>query len=338
MADGEAAPRGRVVLTNLLVNTRTASPRQAWPSGIPSEGMRIVIAGGTGFLGAALVERLETLGHVVTVLTRQPRRPGQVPWNPGDTPERLAQAFDGADALINLAGAPIAQRWTPPHKKALWDSRVALTRRLVEALQRTRRPPSALINGSAVGVYGARGDEPLTEDSAPGSGFLASLGEAWENEALAAAPRSRVILLRTGIVLDRRSGALPRMALPFRFFVGGPLGSGRQYLSWIHRDDWVSMVVWALMNAAVVGALNVTAPTPATNLEFTRALGAVLRRPTVMPAPGFALRAVLGEMADMILTGQRVLPAKARGLGFEFEHPELLGALHDVLRRPSQRA
>jgi len=243
----------------------------------------------------------------------------------------------GADALVNLAGASIAQRWTTSHKAALWESRVPLTRRLVQAVRLTEGGPRTLINGSAVGFYGPHGDESLTEEAPHGSDFLASLADAWEREALAASPAARVVLLRTGIVLDRSGGALPQMARPIRWFVGGPIGSGRQYLSWIHREDWVSMVVWALTNDVVTGALNVTAPTPVTNLEFTRTLGAVLRRPTLLPAPGFALRAVLGEMADMILTGQRVVPAKARGLGFEFQYPALEAALRDLLAPAPQR-
>jgi len=299
--------------------------------------MRIVIAGGTGLLGSALVARLETQGHAVAVLSRQPRTPRDVLWHPEGPPEQLAPVLRGADALVNLAGASIAQRWTTSHKAALWESRVPLTRRLVQAVRLTEGGPRTLINGSAVGFYGPHGDESLTEEAPHGSDFLASLADAWEREALAASPAARVVLLRTGIVLDRSGGALPQMARPIRWFVGGPIGSGRQYLSWIHREDWVSMVVWALTNDVVTGALNVTAPTPVTNLEFTRTLGAVLRRPTLLPAPGFALRAVLGEMADMILTGQRVVPAKARGLGFEFQYPALEAALRDLLAPAPQR-
>ena len=292
--------------------------------------MRIVITGGTGFLGTGLVDRLRTTGHTVTVLARRPKREGEVEWNPHGSPAALDRALEGADAVINLAGASIAQRWTRAHKRELWESRVPLTRALVEALKRTTPAPSTLISGSAVGIYGDRGDEQLTEKSPTGNGFLASLGEAWEKEALAAATHTRVVLLRTAIVLDRKGGALPQMALPFHFFAGGPIGSGRQYVSWIHRDDWTSMVVWALTNTAVTGPLNVAAPHPVTNLEFTRTLGRVLRRPSVMPAPGFALRAVLGEMASMILDSQRMLPAKACDLGFRFSHPQLEPALRTI--------
>jgi hypothetical protein len=292
--------------------------------------MRIVITGGTGFLGTALVDRLRTLGHVVTVLTRRPRSQGQVEWSPGGSPVALTRALDGVDAVINLAGAPIDRRWTKAHKRELWESRVTLTRVLVDAMQRASPVPGTLISGSAIGIYGNRGDESLTEASTTGTGFLASLGEAWEKEALAAAPRTRVVLLRTGIALDKDGGALPKMALPFRFLVGGPVGSGRQYLSWIHRSDWVSMVSWALTNTAVSGPLNLTAPHPATNREFARTLGRAMRRPALMPAPEFALRAILGEMADMIVHGQRVLPAKAHELGFGFSSPLLEPALRTI--------
>jgi uncharacterized protein (TIGR01777 family) len=294
--------------------------------------MRIVVTGGTGFLGSALVTHLRAAGHVVSVLTRKPTRQGDIEWAPGRGSAALVGALRGADAVVNLAGASIAQRWTKAHKRALWESRVPLTRALVEAMAQVDPPPSVLVSGSAVGIYGDRGDEPLTETSALGSDFLASLGTAWEREALAAAPRTRTVLLRTGIALERNGGALPQMALPFHFFAGGPIGSGRQYLSWIHRDDWVAMTTWALTNPAVSGPLNVTAPEPVTNREFTTMLGRALHRPAFMPAPGFALRAVLGEMANMILEGQRVLPGKAGELGFRFGYPQLEPALRAIYR------
>jgi len=293
--------------------------------------MKIVVAGGSGFLGTALVSRLRRDGHAVTVLTRRPRRTQDVQWNPYGSSASWVHVLEGADAVINLAGAPIASRWTASHKREMWRSRVLSTRTLVAAMKGIRRVPATLINGSAVGTYGARGDELLTEESAPGSGFLAALGSEWEKEALAATPHTRVVLLRTGIVLGKEGGALPQMVMPFRFFAGGPLGSGRQYLSWIHRDDWTAMVSWALTAETVSGPLNVTAPHPVTNLEFARTLGRVLRRPSFVPAPAFALRAVLGDMAEAIVTGQQVLPAKAHESGFDFTHPKLEGALRSIL-------
>lgn len=295
--------------------------------------MRIVLAGGTGFLGTALVRRLRHDGHAITVLTRHPRSTQDVQWNPYGSPASWVHALEDVDAVINLAGAPIAARWTAAHKREIWNSRVLATRTLVAAMKSVRRMPPTLINASAVGVYGDRGDEALTEQSASGSGFLASVGREWEKEALSAAPHARVVLLRTGIALDLEGGALPQMALPFRFFAGGPFGSGRQYVSWIHRDDWTAMVSWAVSTDAVSGALNVTAPSPVTNSEFARTLGRVLRRPALMPAPAVALRVVLGEMADILLTGQRVLPAKAHELGFGFSFPLLEPALRAIYAR-----
>lgn len=294
--------------------------------------MRVVVTGGTGFLGSALVAHLRARGHVVSVLSRKPAKQGEVAWNPGLGTAALVDALRGADAVVNLAGASISQRWTNAHKQALWESRVPFTRTLVEAMGQVDPAPGVFVSGSAVGIYGDRGDEPLTETSRVGTDFLASLGTAWEKEALAAAPQTRTVVIRTGIVLDRNGGALPQMALPFHFFVGGPVGSGTQYVSWIHKDDWVAMTTWALMNPAVSGPLNVTAPEPVTNREFTKALGRALHRPAFMPAPGFALRIVLGEMAGIILEGQRVLPARARELGFEFKYSSLEPALRAIYR------
>jgi hypothetical protein len=294
--------------------------------------MQVVVAGGTGFLGTALVTQLRTDGHEVTVLTRHARRADQYEWSPYGPHSGWVHVLEGADAVINLAGAPIAMRWTAAHKREMWNSRLRSTRTLIAATRSVRRAPAIFINASAIGTYGDRGDEMLTEDSTPGSGFLASMGTAREKEIRSAPPQTRVVLLRTGIVLEKDGGALPRMALPFRFFAGGPLGSGQQYMSWIHRDDWTAMVSWALTSESVSGALNVTAPHPVTNLEFARTLGRVLRRPALLPTPAFALRAVLGEMADVIVTGQRVLPEKAHAFGFEFSHPKLEEALRSILR------
>lgn len=289
-----------------------------------------MVAGGTGFLGSALVERLQKDRHSVAVLTRRPARSHHLRWNPYGPLTTWAHALEDADAVVNLAGAPINTRWTAAHKRAMWNSRVHVTRSLVAAMTSVRAVPATLVNASAVGIYGPHHDEALTEESGAGSGFLAGLGVAWEKEAVAAAPHARVVLLRTGVVLARERGALPQLALPFRLFAGGPIGSGRQYVSWIHRDDWTAMVVWALMNTAVSGPLNVTAPNPVTNLELARTLGRVLGRPAILPTPAFAVRLALGEMADVVLTGQRVLPEKARSLGFEFQYPQLEPALRAI--------
>lgn len=292
--------------------------------------MRIVLAGGAGFLGSALSAELTRDGWNVTVLSRHPRRGNEVRWDPYGSDTAWSRVLEDADAVINLSGASINKRWTAAHKRELWNSRVHATRTLVTAMKHARRVPPVLINASGVGTYGPRGDEPVTEETPAGSDFLAQLGTAWENEALAARPQSRVVMMRSGIVLDRSGGALPQMALPFRFFAGGPLGSGRQYISWIHRDDWTAMARWALANASVSGPLNATAPDPVTNLEFTRALARALRRPAFARAPAWALRLALGELADVVLTGQRVVPAKAQSLGFDFRYGTLEAALRAI--------
>ena len=295
--------------------------------------MNIVLAGATGFLGTALVRSLKNDGHHITVLTRTPRRANEVRWDPYGSPASWIHVLQDADAVVNLAGAPISKRWTAAHKREMWNSRIRSTRTLVEAMKSLARMPATLLNASAVGIYGSRGDELLTEDSPPGSGFLASLGREWEKEALAAAPGTRVVLLRSGIALDNDGGALPLMALPFRFFVGGPMGSGRQYFSWIHRDDWVAMVTWALAATGITGPLNVTAPNPVTNAEFSRTLGRVLQRPALLPVPALALRVAVGEMAGELVTGQRVLPAKAQAGRFVFRYPDIEAALREIYGR-----
>jgi hypothetical protein len=294
--------------------------------------MKVVVAGGTGFLGSALVQRLRADGHQVKVLTRQTRHPDDVSWVPDGSVKSWAGVLDDADAVINLAGESIAGgRWTESRKARIRDSRIRATRSLVAAIQQAARRPSAFLSGSAVGYYGPRDEEPLTEQSPAGDDFLAAVCRDWETEALRAAGNTRVVLLRTGLVLEKDGGALPQMALPFRLFAGGPAGSGRQFYSWIHRDDWVAMVAWAMTTGNVSGPMNVTAPTPLTNRDFSRTLGRVLHRPSFMPAPAFALRIVLGEMADgLLLSGQRVLPAVAQNQGFTFKFPTLEPALRAI--------
>jgi len=297
--------------------------------------MKIVVAGGSGFLGSRLVGAWRADGHRVLVLTRRPRGDNDIAWSPDSGSYQPPPALDGVDAVVNLAGEGIAdKRWTDARKAAILESRVRATRTLVAAIKTARTPPAAFISSSAVGIYGtARGDQAITEESPPGSDFLAGVCLAWEAEAAAAAPLTRVVLLRTGIVLAKAAGALPQIALPFRFFAGGPVGSGRQYMSWIHLDDWVAMTRWALATPAATGPLNVTAPTPVTNAEFTRALGRAMRRPSFMRAPAVAVRLALGEMADaLLLGGQRVLPAKAQRLGFEFSHATIDAALQEIYR------
>jgi hypothetical protein len=296
--------------------------------------MKVIVAGGTGFLGTPLVSQLRASGNEVSVLTRRSAEPGQITWSPDGTLGPWAQAIDGADAVINLAGESIAgHRWTPAQKAQIRDSRIHATRSVVEAINAAARKPAVFLNASAVGYYGSRGDDMLTEESAPGDDFLATVCRDWEAEAFQAPHATRLVLLRTGLPLERSGGALPRIALPFRLFAGGSLGSGRQYWSWIHRDDWIAMTSWALRTSSVSGPLNLTAPTPVRNREFAATLGHVLRRPSFVPAPAFALRLLIGDMADALLTGQRVIPAKAEGLGFHFQYAALEPALVAAMRR-----
>jgi uncharacterized protein (TIGR01777 family) len=295
--------------------------------------MRIVIAGGSGLLGRALTTRLQQEGHTAAVLTRRPRQVTDVAWDPDAPHAPWSSIVAAADVVVNLAGESIAGgRWTAARKAALRDSRLRTTSAIAAAISGGGTRPAAFLSASAIGIYGPHGDEPVTEETPPGTGFLARLCVEWERAALAAAPATRVVLLRTGVVLAREGGALPQMALPFRVFAGGPVGSGRQVVPWIHLDDWVSMVRWAIDTAAVSGPLNVTAPEPATNAELAGALGAVLGRPAWLPAPAFALRIALGEMATIILDGQRVLPARAQALGFTFRYPRVEPALRQIYR------
>jgi len=300
--------------------------------------MAIVIAGGTGFLGSALVRALALDGHVVAVLTRTggQGKPGParlIEWKPDGSVGPWVFAIDGAEAVINLAGESIAgRRWTAAQKKRILESRVKATRSLAEAIRQSAAPPPVFVSGSAVGYYGALGDEIVTEDHAPGRDFLADVCVQWEREAArAAGARTRVVSIRTGLVLERDGGALPQMLPPFWFGAGGRVGSGRQYWPWVHLQDWVDLVRFSMRTLAVAGPINLTAPNPVTNREFARTLGRVLRRPALLPAPGFALRILLGEMAGaLLLSGQRAMPAKAARLGYRFTFADLETALRRI--------
>lgn len=298
---------------------------------------RVVVAGGTGLVGQALVDALLREGAHVTVLTRRPDHLHLPAGASAQGWDRLADALDGADALINLAGEGIAdRRWTVARKAAIRDSRVLTTRRLVAAMKGCRRPPAALVNASAIGYYLPRDAQPVEEGTGPGTGFLAEVCQAWEAEALAAADAGiRVVLLRIGVVLAKDGGALPKMALPVRYFAGCALGSGAQGLSWIHLDDLVAMLVEASTNPGWVGPFNATAPQPLSNSAFTRLLARQLRRP-LLPVPGFltrtALTLLLGELAEaLLLQGAFVQPAKALAQGFRFRFPAAEAALEDLL-------
>ena len=293
--------------------------------------MKIVIAGATGFLGRPLTASLVAEGHDVVVLSRSeqarvPQGARAVAWDLQRALAPWASEIDGADAVINLAGEPIAEhRWTAAQKHRIEDSRVLATRRLVTAIAEASAPPAVLVSGSGVGFYGPCGNDVVTEDTGAGHDFLAGVCRRWEAQAVAACSSStRVVCLRTGLVLERDGGALPKMLTPFWLGAGGPVGSGRQYWPWIHRQDWVSLVRFALTTPDAVGPLNATAPHPVTNGEFARELGRALHRPSFMPTPGLVLRVLLGEMAGaLLLSGQRAVPAKAERLGFTFAYPTL---------------
>lgn len=296
--------------------------------------MKVLITGSHGLIGSALVPALEQRGDTVTRLVRGAPGHGEVAWDPrAGTIDRADVA--GHDAVVNLAGAGIGDhRWTEDHKQAVLDSRVKGTRLLCETLAAVEPRPPVLVNGSAVGFYGNRGDEELTEASTGGSDFLAHVCIEWEAATAAAeAAAIRVVHLRTGIVLSGRGGALKQMLMPFKLGIGGRLGSGRQWFSWIAIDDEVGAILHAIDNASVAGPVNATAPNPATNADFTKALGRALHRPTIVPVPKLGLRALFGaEMAEvMLLSGQRVLPAALERTGYEFRLPELDQALTAVL-------
>ncbi|UVT15896.1 MAG: TIGR01777 family protein [Nitrospira sp.] len=302
--------------------------------------MNIVVAGATGFIGRALCTTLLHAGHRVSILTRnagqvfnQPGRSvSQVPWNSRDAGP-WEQALEGADAVINLAGAPIAEaRWTDARKQLITDSRVLTTRLLVRALSQRSARPATFISASGIGYYGASDDRCLDEGAARGPGFLADLCLAWEAEALRAAEfGTRVVLLRTGMVLERDGGALPKMLLPFRLFAGGPIMPGSQWVSWIHRRDHIGLIQWALSTATLSGPLNAVAPEPVTMNTFCEVLGRVLHRPSWLPVPGIALNILLGELGSLMTTGQRVIPAKAIAGGYAFQYPALEPALRAAL-------
>lgn len=298
--------------------------------------MNITISGASGLIGRRLLKNLAREGHSLHVLSRHggtnlPPGVKLSVWDPvkGEPP---ADALREAEAVVHLAGEPVAQRWTAHSKQRIRESRVEGTRNLVKALSRLSRRPAALICASAVGYYGSRGDEILTESSAPGSGYLPEVCAAWEKEAREAELLGvRVVQVRIGVVLDARGGALQRMLPPFRMGLGGRLADGRQWMSWIHLEDLAGLFRFAL-DSPVRGAINGTAPSPVVNADFTRAFASALRRPAIFPMPKMALRALFGEMSEVLLASQRVLPKQAEAAGFQFRFPQLAPALADLLR------
>lgn len=296
--------------------------------------MKLVITGATGLIGSALVDRLWNQFHSLVLLSRRP--PTEIgvakkewfAWTPGASGE-WEKTIDGADGVINLAGEPIAgKRWSDAQKQKLRLSRIDSTRSLVSAIAKAQNKPKFLLNASAVGYYGPHGDETITESTPPGSDFLARLCADWEAEAKKAEAHGiRVAIVRTGIVLARGQGALKKMVPPFKMYLGGPLGSGTQWMPWIHIEDEIGLLLFLMENENARGAFNATAPNPVTMEEFARALGQALNRPSWVSVPPSVLALMVGEMADVLLAGQRAVPEAALKLGYVFKNPTIVGAL-----------
>ncbi len=296
--------------------------------------MHVLITGGSGFIGQALCPTLLEAGHEVTVLTRDAERAGQSLPKDVELVERLDQA-DRADAVVNLAGEPLAEgRWTDSRKLEFRQSRLGTTEDLIEWIegQPPAQRPRVLVSGSAIGYYGPTGDEKLDESAAPGDDFAATLCRDWEQAAQAAETFGlRVAVVRIGVVLGPGGGALAKMLTPFKLGAGGPMGDGQQWMSWVHRQDLASLILWLLENEHAHGPHNATAPAPVRNGEFARTLAQVLHRPALVTTPALALKLMFGEMSSLLLTGQRVVPAQATAGGFQFKYPELEGALREVV-------
>jgi uncharacterized protein (TIGR01777 family) len=305
--------------------------------------VRVIITGGTGLIGRALTKHLLSGGYEVVVLSRDPARAHALPsaaqvvrWD-GRTADGWGDLVDGAEAIVNLAGASIGippLPWTAERKRRIRESRLNAGRAVVEAVRAAARRPRVVVQSSAVGYYGPRGDDLVTEDTPPGTDFLARVCVDWEaSTAEVETLGVRRVIIRTGLVLSADGGLLPLVALPFRFFVGGPLGSGRQWMPWIHIADHVAAVRFLIEREGAQGPWNLTAPTPVTNAEFSRALGRVLRRPSFMRVPALPLRLALGELADLLLLGgQRAVPARLQQEAFSFTYTEIERALRDLLR------
>lgn len=300
--------------------------------------MRVLVTGASGLIGGTICDALLTRGDEVVGLSRNPETARStnptVRWFAWEaTLERPpAEAFEGVDGIIHLLGEPINQRWNPESKQRIMASRRAGTHNLVQAIAALEQKPRVLVSGSAVGYYGDRGDAILDESASPGSGFAAEVAVEWERAAHEGDELLRVVVVRTGLVLDPRDGLLKQLLTPFKLGVGGPIAGGNQYMSWIHIDDEVAVMLWALDDERVSGAVNASAPNPVTNRDLSKVLGRVLRRPAVLPVPGFALNLILGgELADTVKGGQRVVPRRAQDLGYSFRFAELEPALRDLL-------
>lgn len=299
--------------------------------------MNILITGGTGFIGHALVQQLTQQGHAVTVLSRNPDKVAAI-CGPGVAALgdlKQLKAEDAYQVIINLAGEPIFDaRWTEARKKRIRDSRINLTGQLIDGIERMVVKPDLLISGSAIGYYGDQGDTVLTEQSAPNPDFSHRLCADWEQAAQKAEQLGvRVCLIRTGLVIAAGGGLLKRLLLPFRLGLGGRLGSGRQWMSWIHREDWIAIAQTMITDTSMQGAYNATAPHPVSNLEFTQTLARCLNRPALLPVPAGLLKVLLGEMSELVLGSQRVMPERLLAQGFGFQYPDLASALRQALGR-----
>ncbi len=301
--------------------------------------MRVIVTGGSGLIGRAVVDSLAQDGHEVIVLSRNPEAVKNLPrgacaekWD-GNTAQGWGKFVNGADAIVNLAGATISEKWSAAHKQEIRKSRVNAGTAIVEAVKAAEQKPRVVIQASAVGYYGPRGAEEITEDSSAGADFLASVCKDWESSTIELETLGiRRPIIRTGVVLDKHGGALPKMVMPIKMFVGGPIGSGKQYFPWIHRQDEVAAIRWLIDNPNAHGAYNLSAPLPLTNKDFTHVIGKVLGRPTFMPVPAFAMKAMFGEMATLLLDGQREVPMRLVKEGFKFKFINAETALRDVLK------
>ena len=302
--------------------------------------MRVIITGGTGLIGQALAESLAADGHEVISLSRNPDKAGGLPqgaravkWD-GRSAQGWGQLAEGADAIVNLAGESIAAgRWSEARKQAILQSRVEAGQAVVDAVKAATRKPRVVVQSSAVGFYGPRGSEKIAEDTSAGHDFLASVCQAWEASTAAVEPLGvRRVIIRTGVVLAKKGGALPQMMLPFKLFIGGPLGSGRQGLPWIHLADEVAAIRFLIDQPTASGVFNLSAPNPVSNAQFGRVLGKVLGRPAFMPTPGLAMKMLFGEMSTLLLDGQFEIPQRLQQLGFTFRFADAAAALRDVLK------
>lgn len=301
--------------------------------------MRVIITGGSGLIGRALTENLAKDGHEVIVLSRHPEAVKNLPkgaraenWD-GQSARDWGEFVEGADAIVNLAGTTIADRWSDAQKKAIRESRVNAGQAIVAAVKAAKKKPGVVIQSSAVGYYGPRGAEKITEEVSAGNDFLASVCKDWETSTADLDGLGiRRPIIRTGVVLDKNGGALPKLVLPIKMFVGGPLGGGKQYFPWIHLDDEVAAIRFLIENQQANGVYNLSAPQPLTNQEFTRLAGKVLGRPTFMPVPAFAMQVLFGEMSTLLLDGQRVVPQRLMKEGFQFKFADAEAALRDVLK------